>query len=169
MQLQWRLHPAQMNMRLATSAAYQYRLVLWNDGRAELAVQHRGDEASAPPIKRFVYKNQNGAFGGAQRFENQHGYRDPANHAPAEVVPFLPELPAQIVQVIRSTQQDAQAARGTVDRGDAPEALFEQQHETYERICAAVLCCAAYDCYARTEIDTPLCATHVEAKMKTED
>jgi hypothetical protein len=166
MQLQWNPDPTYGNVQRATSAAFQYRMQEWNDGRAELKVQHRGDSPSATPIKRFVYKNRNGAFGGAQRFENQHGYRDPAHHAPAEIVPFLPELPVQIVVVIRSAQQDAQAARGTVDRGDAPEALFEQQYATYERICAAVLCCQTYDCYNRTEIDNPRCAKHHET---TED
>jgi len=166
MQLVWNLHPKQINIQQARSAAFQYTLINYNDGRAELSVQHRGDSPSATPIKRFVYKNRNGAFGGAQRFENQHGYRDPAHHSPAEIVPFLPELPVQIVVVIRSAQQDAQAARGTVDRGDAPEALFEQQYATYERICAAVLCCQTYDCYVRTEIDNPQCAKHRE---NTED
>jgi hypothetical protein len=166
MQLVWNLHPKQINIQQALSAAFQYTLINYDDGRAELSVQHRGDSPSAPPIKRFVYKNRNGAFGGAQRFENQHGYRDPAHHAPAEIVPFLPELPVQIVVVIRSAQEDAQAARNTVDRGDAPEALFEQEYGAYAHICTAVLCCQTYDCYARTEIDKPTCATHDE---NTED
>lgn len=169
MQLNWTLHPKQINIQQARSAAYQYTLINYIDGRAELTVQHRGDRPSDTPIKRFVYKNWNGAFGGAQRFENQHGYRDPAHHSPAEIVPFLPELPVQIVVVIRSAQENAQAARNTVDREDAPEGLFEQQQETYERIAASVLCCRAYDCYARTEIDNPLCATHREASMNTKD
>jgi hypothetical protein len=162
MKLAWKLHPKHTNVHVTTSAAYQYRLQEWNDGRAELTVQHLGDRPNGKPVKRFVYRNRNGAFGGAQRFEDQHGYRDPAHHSPAEIVPFLPELPVQIVVVIRSAQEDAQAARGTVDRGDAPEALFEQQYATYERICAAVLCCQTYDCYVRTEIDNPQCATHRE-------
>lgn len=169
MQLVWNLHPTQINIQQARSAAYQYTLINYIDGRAELTVQHRGDRPSDTPIKRFVYKNRNGAFGGAQRFENQHGYRDPAHHSPAEVVPFLPPLPAQITSVIWSAQQDAQAARNTVDREDAPEALFDEQQQTYERIAAAVLCCRAYDCYARTELDNPLCVTHREASMNTED
>jgi hypothetical protein len=76
MQLVWNLHPKQINVQQARSAAYQYRLQEWNDGRAELTVQHRGDRPSETPIKRFVYKNRNGAFGGAQRFEDQHGYRE---------------------------------------------------------------------------------------------
>ena len=169
MQLVWNLHPTQINIQQARSAAYQYTLINYIDGRAELTVQHRGDRPSDTPIKRFVYKNRNGAFGGAQRFEDKHGYRDPAQHSPAEVVPFLSPLPAQITDVIWSAQQDAQAARNTVDRGDAPEALFDEQQQTYERIAAAVLCCRAYDCYARTELDNPLCVTHREASMNTED
>lgn len=169
MQLNWILHPKHMNVQTARSAAYQYRLQEWNDGRAELTVQHRGDRPSETPIKRFVYKNRNGAFGGAQRFENQHGYRDPAHHSPAEIVPFLFELPVQIVQVIRAQQENTQAARNTVDRGDAPEALYEQERAMYMRICTSVLCCALYDCYKRTEIDTPWCANHGEGNETTED
>lgn len=169
MNLQWNLHPTQLNMRVATSAAYQYKIILYTDGQAELSVQHRGDRPSETPIKRFVYKNHNGALGGAQRFEDRHGYRDPAHHAPAAVVPFLPELPMQIVIVIRSAQQDAQAARTTVDREDAPEALFTQQRATYMRLCTSVLCCAMYDCYNRTELDTPWCKGHHEGNETTED
>lgn len=75
MHLNWHLHPKQINVQQARSAAYQYTLLNYVDGRAELSIQHRGDQPSAKPIKRFVYKNRNGAFGGAQRFEDQHGYR----------------------------------------------------------------------------------------------
>lgn len=75
MKLIWNLHPKQSNVQQAHSAAYQYTLLNYDDGRAELSVQHQGDQPSAKPIKRFVYKNRNGAFGGAQRFEDQHGYR----------------------------------------------------------------------------------------------
>ena len=75
MQLNWHLHSKQINVQTARSAAYQYTLLNYVDGRAELSIQHRGDQPSAKPIKRFVYKNRNGAFGGAQRFEDQHGYR----------------------------------------------------------------------------------------------
>lgn len=74
MQLNWHLHPKQINVQQARSAAYQYTLINYNDGRAELKVQHRGDQPSETPIKRFIYKNRNGAFGGAQRFEYKHGY-----------------------------------------------------------------------------------------------
>lgn len=76
MELTWTLHPKHINVQLARSAAYQYRLQEWNDGRAELTVQHRGDSPGARPVKRFVYKNRNAALGGAKRFEDQHGYRD---------------------------------------------------------------------------------------------
>lgn len=76
MKLNWTLHPKHINVQLAQSAAYQYRLQEWNDGQAELTVQHRGDRPSAKPVKSFVYKSRKAAFGGAQRFENQHGYRD---------------------------------------------------------------------------------------------
>lgn len=163
MKLNWSLHPQQINVQRALSAAYQYELINYTDGRAELSVQHRGDSPSAPPIKRFVYKNRNAAFGGAQRFENQHGYRDPANHAPAEVVPFLPELPERIRYALRFEQENAQAM-AAIEHHDA-----SATYDEYREACAAVLCCVAYDCYARTEIDTPLCTTHGEAKTKTED
>lgn len=76
MQLNWYLDPKQINVQRARSAAYQYRLQEWNDGRTELTVQHLGDRPNAKPVKNFVYKNWNGALGGAQRFEDQHGYRD---------------------------------------------------------------------------------------------
>jgi hypothetical protein len=76
MQLTWTLHPAQINIQQAVSAAYQYTLISYNDGRAELSVQHRGDRSSATPIKRFVYKNHRAAIGGAKRFEDKHGYRE---------------------------------------------------------------------------------------------
>lgn len=159
MRLVWNLHPKQINVQQARSAAFQYTLINYNDGRAELSVQHRGDRPSATPIKRFVYKNRNGAFGGAQRFENQHGYRDPAHHSPAEIVPFLPELPARIVHVINLVQLTVQE--------DAPGSPFaDDAYQDYAALCASVLCCVEYDCYKRTEIDNPRCATHRE---NTED
>lgn len=76
MELNWTLHPKAINVQVAQSAAFQYRLQEWNDGQAELTVQHRGDRPSAEPVKRFVYKSRKAAFGGAKRFEDQHGYRD---------------------------------------------------------------------------------------------
>lgn len=159
MQLQWNPDPTYGNVQRATSAAFQYRLQEWNDGRAELKVQHRGDRPSATPIKRFVYKNRNGAEGGAQRFENQHGYRDPAHHAPAEIVPFLPELPERVVHMINRVQLTVQEdAQGSPFADDASQ--------DYATLCASVLCCVEYDCYNRTEIDNPRCAKHHET---TED
>lgn len=76
MELNWTLHPKAINVQVAQSAAFQYRLQEWNDGQAELTVQHRGDRPSAKPVKNFVYKSRKAAFGGAKRFEDQHGYRD---------------------------------------------------------------------------------------------
>lgn len=76
MQLTWTEDPKQGNILRSRSAAYQYTLINYTDGRAELAVQHRGDRPSERPVKRFVYKNRKAAYGGAERFEGQHGYRD---------------------------------------------------------------------------------------------
>jgi hypothetical protein len=159
MQLVWNLHPKQINIQQARSAAFQYTLINYNDGRAELSVQHRGDRPSERPIKRFVYKNRNGAFGGAQRFENQHGYRDPAHHAPAEIVPFLPELPEEIEDVIHAAQVQARAAQSAAITGDGCSTEdAEEMNEQYLTLCAAVLCCGADDCYNRTEIGAQRCA-----------
>jgi hypothetical protein len=72
--LAWELHPTQINMQQAQSEAYRYTLLNLADGRAELSIRHRGDRPGAAPIKRFPYKNRNAAFGGAQRFEDKHGY-----------------------------------------------------------------------------------------------
>lgn len=166
MQLNWYLDPKQINVQRARSAAYQYTLINYNDGRAELSVQHRGDRPSETPIKRFVYKNRNGAFGGAQRFEDRHGYRDPAHHSPAEIVPFLPELPEPITDVIHSAQQDVEQAR--MNDG-IPQDDVDEIHAQYEELCASVLCCKTYGCYERTEIDTPWCAEHRENNETTED
>lgn len=76
MELNWTLHPKAINVQVAQSAAYQYRVQEWKDGQAELTVQHRGDRLSAKPVKNFVYKNRKAAHNGAQRFEDKHGYRD---------------------------------------------------------------------------------------------
>lgn len=76
MKLNWTLHPKQINVRVAQSNAFQYRVQTWDDGQAALTVQHLGDRPSAKPIKYFVYKGTTPAFGGAQRFEDKHGYRD---------------------------------------------------------------------------------------------
>lgn len=170
MQLTWNLHPKQINMQQARSAAYQYTLLNYTDGRAELRVQHRGDRPSEKPIKRFVYKNRNGAFGGAQRFEDQHGYRDPAHQSPAEIVPFLPELPEPIADVLQSAQQDAQAIRRLLeDKGNGiTEADADEVHEQYRELCLSVLCCDEYDCYNRIELDKSRCAEHADTET-TED
>lgn len=169
MQLIWNLHPKQINVQQARSAAYQYSLITYNDGRAELSVQHRGDRPSETPIKRFVYKNRNGAFGGAQRFENQHGYRDPAHHSPAEIVPFLPELPARVISMLYAEQQQARAAQDAAETDDVTEVNADEQYRQYQDLCAAVLCCHEYDCYKRTEIGERWCATHREAYGIMED
>jgi hypothetical protein len=159
MQLVWNLHPKQINIQQARSAAFQYTLINYNDGRAELSVQHRGDRPSATPIKRFVYKNRNGAFGGAQRFENQHGYRDPAHHSPAEIVPFLRSFSARTIRLINEAQQQAQ--------GLAPiDHDISSATDAYDELCTELLCCRIYDCYARIEIDNPWCAAH---RPNTED
>jgi hypothetical protein len=76
MKLVWQQHPKQANKYEAASSAYQYTLIDYNDGRSEMSVQHRGDSPSATPIKRFPYKNHRAAIGGAQRFEDKHGYRE---------------------------------------------------------------------------------------------
>jgi hypothetical protein len=153
MQLIWNLHPEHINVQQARSAAYQYRLQEWNDGRAELTVQHRGDRPSAEPIKRFPYKNRNAAFGGAQRFEDKHGYRDPAHHSPAEIVPFLQPFSERTQRFIEAAQQRAQ--------GTAPiDADIETATMEYDELCTELLCCRIYDCYNRTEIDTHWCVEH---------
>lgn len=169
MQLQWNLHPKHVNVQTARSAAYQYRLQEWNDGRAELTVQHRGDRPSETPIKRFVYKNRNGAFGGAKRFENQHGYRDPAHHSPAEIVPFLPELPSSVRPVISNAADAALSAESIASYDEGALTWAKELRAEYEELCASVLCCRAYDCYARTEIGEHWCAEHRAAYGNTED
>lgn len=162
MQLQWNLHSKQINVQQARSAAYQYSLITYNDGRAELTVQHRGDRPSETPIKRFVYKNRDGAFGGAQRFEDRHGYRDPAHHAPAAVVPFLPETHGLVRPVISNAADAALSAESIASYDEGASAWAKELRAEYEELCASVLCCRAYDCYVRTELDTPWCATHRE-------
>jgi hypothetical protein len=162
MKLVWQQHPKQANKYEAASSAYQYTLIDYNDGRSEMSVQHRGDSPSATPIKRFPYKNHRAAIGGAQRFEDKHGYRDPAHHSPAEIVPFLPELPERITRVIDSKAQDAEAATRL-----ASQVLAAEAHAEYHALCDAVLCCRVYDCHNRTEIGQPHCAEHTN-DMKEE-
>lgn len=169
MQLVWQLHPKQINIQQARSAAFQYTLINYNDGRAELSVQHRGDSPSASPIKRFVYKNRNGAFGGAQRFEDQHGYRDPAHHSPAEIVPFLSEMHGLVRPVIKDAADAALGAESIASHDEGARTWAADLRAEYEALCLSVLCCQSYGCYTRTEIDNPLCATHRETSMNTED
>jgi hypothetical protein len=159
MKLAWKLHPKHINVHVTTSAAYQYRLQEWNDGRAELTVQHLGERPSGKPVKRFVYRNRNGAFGGAQRFEDQHGYRDPAHHAPAAIAALLPELPEEIEDVIHEAQVQARVTRSAALTGDGCSTEdAEEINEQYLALCAAVLCCVVDDCYNRTEIGAQRCA-----------
>lgn len=169
MNLQWNLHPDHLNVQRATSAAFQYRVQEWGDGQAELNVQHRGDRPSERPIKRFVYRNRKAAHNGAQRFEDKHGYRDPAHHAPAAVVPFLPELPERIETVLHSVQEDARSALRLADAGGMTQDAADEVYEQYKELCASVLCCDEYDCYTRTEIGERWCAEHRAAHGMTED
>lgn len=169
MKLVWQLHPKHINVQTARSAAYQYRLQEWNDGRAELTVQHRGDRPSETPIKRFVYKNRNGAFGGAQRFEDQHGYRDPAHHSPAEIVPFLLPFSTRTLQFIAEAQQRAQGTVPVPDEFDDVSTYIEMATEEYDTLCDELLCCRVYDCYNRTEIGEDQCREHQETDNTTGD
>ena len=169
MNLVWKLHPKQINIQQARSAAYQYTLLNYNDGRAELSIQHRGDRPSARPIKWFVYKNRNGALGGAQRFEDKHGYRNADDRSPAEIVPFLPELPERIENVLHSVQEDARSALRLADAGNMRQDDADEIYEQYKALCASVLCCDEYDCYNRTEIGARWCKEHSTAYGMTED
>jgi hypothetical protein len=160
MKLNWNRRPEPGTVHRALSAAYQYELIDYVDGRAELNVQHRGDAPNAEPIKNFVYKSRNAAFGGAQRFEDQHGYRDPANHAPAEIVPFLRPFSKRTRHFIEEVQHRAQ--------GTAPiDSDIEDATMRYDELCTELLCCRIYDCYNRTEIDTLWCVEH--SGQPTED
>lgn len=166
MQLQWNLHPKQINVQQATSAAFQYRVQEWNDGQAELNVQHRGERPSEYPIKRFVYKNRKAAHNGAQRFEDKHGYRDPAQHAPAAVVPFLRPFSERSLQFIAASQQRAQSLTAVPDEFDDVSTYIEMATEEYDALCDELLCCRVYDCYNRTEPTAQRCDSHDET---TED
>lgn len=169
MKLNWNLHPKQINVQIATSAAFQYRVQTWSDGRAALSVQHRGDRPSTKPIKYFVYKGTTPAFGGAQRFEDKHGYRDPAHHAPAAVVPFLPELHPLMRPVIENATDAALGAESIASHDEGARAWAAELRTEYEALCLSVLCCRAHGCYARIEIDRPWCATHRDTDETTED
>lgn len=168
MNLQWQLHSKQINVQQATSAAFQYRVQEWTDGQTELTVQHRGDRPSERPIKRFVYKNRRAAHNGAQRFEDKHGYRDPAHHAPAQVVPFLRPFSASTRAFIAAAQDRAQGC-APISVGIDVSTSIEMGTEEYDELCTELLCCRLYDCYNRTEIDTPWCAVHRDDNETTED
>lgn len=162
MELQWQLHPKHINVRLATSAAYQYRLQEWTDGKVELTVQHRGDRPSERPIKRFAYKNLNGAFGGAQRFEDKHGYRTVERHVTTEIAPCLRALPDAVVNVVQDTERKVRIARLSANTfgTDSAEDKRDRYEAEYEALCRSLLCCQTTGCYARTEIDQAQCASH---------
>jgi hypothetical protein len=171
MKLAWALHPEHINVQIATSAAYQYRLQQHIDGKAELSVQHRGDRPSTKPIKRFTYKNRNAAFNGAQRFEYKHGYHEPEHHAPDSIVPFLPKLPQKVVNLLLSAQENARASARLAEDTDsgASQAFVDEQYGKYAELCSGVLCCEEYDCYTRTEIGDQWCAEHKIFYTVTED
>ena len=169
MKLNWQLHPKQVNVQVATSAAFQYRVQTWNDGQAALSVQHRGDRPSVKPVKYFVYKGTTPAFGGAQRFEDKHGYRDPAHHAPAQIVPFLPELHPLVRPVIDTAADEALSSETAARYDEGATTAAAELRTEYEALCLSVLCCRVHDCYARTEIDTPWCDAHRETNETTED
>lgn len=168
-QLNWVRDPGRLTLSQATSSAYRYDIRATDDGRAALAVRHAHDEPTALPIKTFTYKTVPAARGGAQRFEDKHGYRDPARHSPAEIVPFLPELPEQIETVLHSVQEDARSALRLADAGGMTQDDADEVYEQYKELCASVLCCDEYDCYVRTEIGERWCVEHRAAYGNTED
>jgi hypothetical protein len=167
MNLNWSRHPTQVNKQQAHSAAYQYVLIEYNDGRAELSVRHRGERPSERPIKRFTYRNLSGAYGGAQRFEDKHGYADPAHHAPAAVVPFLWPFSAHTRAFIRGMQERAQGL-APVPRGEDVSTFIENATIDYDEMCKELLCCRLYDCYNRTEPGATHCDEH-QTDTTTED
>lgn len=162
MNLNWQSHPQQANKRTAVSASHQYVLIVGSDGTTGLTVQHRGDRPSARPVKHFTYKNRKAAENGAQRFEDRHGYEDPAHFAPVAVVPFLPELPEPITDVLHSNQMNVQAVRRLVAEEDSGISKddVEEIYAQYRELCASVLCCSIFDCYNRTEPGAISCDEH---------
>lgn len=162
MNLNWQSHPQQANKRTAVSASHQYVLIVGSDGTTGLTVQHRGDRPSARPVKSFTYKSRKAAENGAQRFEDRHGYEDPAHFAPAAVVPFLPELHWLVKNVIDNSavaaHTAAQIAEG--DEGEATQAWATDLLDEYKTLCASVLCCSILDCYNRTEPGAISCDEH---------
>lgn len=171
MKLQWRPDPKQANKRVATSAAYHYVILLRTDNQAEMFVRHRGDRPSAQPIKSFPYKNHKAALGGAQRFEDKHGFADPAHHAPAEVAPFLAPLPKSVRDVLDDAAAAVRSAALTsrvMDTAQADDRLTMCELR-YVELCASLLCCSRYGCYARTEVYEPMCTAHRAVSESTED
>lgn len=169
MHLNWQLHPKQINVQVATSAAFQYHVQTWNDGQAALTVQHRGDRPSAKPIKYFVYKGRTPAFNGAQRFEDKHGYRDPAYHVPAAVVPFLMPFSKASRDFIQAAQYRAQGKMPLPSGEHDAATATEMATEDYDALCDELLCCRVYDCYNRVEPVTQQCDTHRTDNETTED
>lgn len=167
MRLQWRPDPAQANKRVATSPAYHYVLLELADGQADLHVRHRGDRPSAPTIKGFTYKSPKAAQNGAQRFEDKHGYADPAHHAPAAVVPFLWPFSEHTRTYIRGMQERAQGL-APVPRGEDVSTFVETATMEYDELCKELLCCRLYDCYNRTEPGAMHCDEH-QTDNTTED
>lgn len=162
MPLNWTLHPKAINVQVAQSAAYQYRLQEWSDGQAELTVQHRGDRPSAKPVKNFVYKNRKAAFGGAQRFEDQHGYREAPKHI------ILKPFSAPIQRYIRIAQDRAQGKLPIPDEVDDVSTYIEMATEDYDALCDELLCCRVYDCFNRDEFGNG-CTEHRSGNTNTED
>lgn len=160
MRLQWRPDPAQANKRVATSPAYHYVLLELADGQGALHVRHRGDRPSAPTIKDFTYKSPKAAQNGAQRFEDKHGYADPAHFAPAAVVPFLRPFSAQVKQLIKEAQQHAQGTAAVPSAVGDISTYVEMATEAYDELCTELLCCRLYDCYNRTEPGAMHCDEH---------
>lgn len=167
MRLQWRPDPAQANKRVATSPAYHYVLLELADGQGALHVRHRGDRPSAPTIKDFTYKSPKAAQNGAQRFEDKHGYADPAHHAPAAVVPFLWRFSDHTRAYIRGMQERAQGL-ASIPRGADVSTFIETATMDYDELCTELLCCRLYDCYNRTEPGAMHCDEH-QADTTTEE
>lgn len=160
MGLNWTLHPADINVQLAQSAAYQYRLQEHDDGQAALTVQHRGDRPSARPVKYFVYKNWNAGIGGAKRFEDQHGYRQAPRRA------YLLPFSAPIQRYIRIAQDRAQGKLPIPDEIDDVSTYLENMKMDYTALCDELLCCRVYDCFDRDEFGNG-CAEHRSGNTET--
>lgn len=161
--LQWTQHAKQENLFIADSPAYHYRLLEYRNGddRAELDIRHQGDPMSVTPIKRFVYRNPNGARGGAQRFEEKHGYRY-STRTTDKIAPFLPPLTRALCDLKDAVERPLKAASlsARVMGTDEAYARLSAREKEHREFCASVLCCTMIGCYARTEINEDRCATH---------